>query len=112
MITPVSVPTRRASKRSCDRAKVRQQSARAAICRRPDTINSPSGAYLSLYGTGIAGRSSLDAVRCAIGGTSLPVGYAGPTGGWPGLDQVNVRLTAAVKANLGQRINLAAACHL
>jgi hypothetical protein len=33
MSAPVSVTTRRASKWSCDRAKVRPQSARAAICR-------------------------------------------------------------------------------
>src|SRR3954470_14024158 len=37
--TPTSVPTRRASKWPYDRARVRPQSARAAICRRPDMTN-------------------------------------------------------------------------
>jgi uncharacterized protein (TIGR03437 family) len=56
--------------------------------------------YLTLYGTGIRGRSSLDAVRCQIGDVSLPVEYAGPAGaGMAGLDQVNVRLTPAVSAH-------------
>ncbi len=52
MSTPVSVPTRGASKWSCDRAKVRPQSARDAICRRPDTTGSPSGgsSFIPLWG--------------------------------------------------------------
>jgi uncharacterized protein (TIGR03437 family) len=54
--------------------------------------------YLVLYATGIRNRSSLENVRCIIGGTSLPVEYAGPNGsGMPGLDQVNVRLTSDLK---------------
>jgi uncharacterized protein (TIGR03437 family) len=54
--------------------------------------------YLILYATGLRNRSSLASVRCTIGGTSLPVEYAGPEGsGILGLDQVNVRLTAALK---------------
>src|SRR5688572_13554939 len=43
MSTPTLVPARRASRWSCDRAKVRRHSARAAICRRPATTSSPSG---------------------------------------------------------------------
>jgi uncharacterized protein (TIGR03437 family) len=54
--------------------------------------------YLVLYATGIRNRSSLENVRCTIGGTSLSVEYAGPNGsGMPGLDQVNLRLTPDVK---------------
>src|SRR6202035_5883378 len=45
--TRTSVPTRRVSKWPCDRARVRPQSARAAICRRPVTTNSPNGALSS-----------------------------------------------------------------
>ncbi len=45
--TPTSVPTRRVSKWPCDRARVRPQSARAAICRRPGTTSSPNGALSS-----------------------------------------------------------------
>jgi uncharacterized protein (TIGR03437 family) len=54
--------------------------------------------YLILYATGIRNRSSLANVRCTIGGISIPVEYAGPEGsGVPGLDQVNLRLTPALK---------------
>jgi len=55
-------------------------------------------AYLVLYATGIRNRSSLANLQVAIGATNVPVEYAGPEGsGIPGLDQVNVRLTTAVK---------------
>jgi uncharacterized protein (TIGR03437 family) len=47
---------------------------------------------LALYGTGIRGRSSLEAVTCTIGGVTVPVLYAGPQPEFPGLDQVNVAL--------------------
>lgn len=49
-------------------------------------------AVLVLYGTGIRGRSALDKVTCTIGSADAPVLYAGPHGGSPGLDQVNVVL--------------------
>jgi hypothetical protein len=61
MSTPVSVPTRRASRWSCDRAKVRPQSARAVICRRLVTTNSRN-AVLSSFLWGIL---RLPAVRHA-----------------------------------------------
>ena len=48
--------------------------------------------YVSFYGTGIRGRSSLAAVSLTIGGVIAPVLYAGPQGTYPGLDQVNVAL--------------------
>ena len=55
-------------------------------------------AYLVLYATGIRNRSSLANVQCTIGGIGVPVEYAGPEGsGIPGLDQVNLRLTSALK---------------
>jgi uncharacterized protein (TIGR03437 family) len=53
--------------------------------------------YLILYATGIHNGSSLANVRVTIGGTNLPVEYAGPSGAVPGLDQVNVRLTSALQ---------------
>jgi len=54
--------------------------------------------YLIAYATGIRNRSSLANARTTIGGISVPVEYAGPEGsGVPGLDQVNVRLTPALK---------------
>lgn len=44
--------------------------------------------YLSLFGTGIRGAG--DAVTVSIQGVNAPVAYAGPQGGFAGLDQVNV----------------------
>jgi len=48
--------------------------------------------FVSFYGTGIRGRSSLADVSVTIGGESCPVKFAGPQGKIPGLDQVNVAL--------------------
>ena len=54
--------------------------------------------YLILYATGVRNRSSLANVQVTIGGISVPVEFAGSEGsGVPGLDQVNVRLTSALK---------------
>jgi len=53
--------------------------------------------YLILYATGIRNHSSLANVQCTIGATTLPVEYAGPSGAVPGLDQVNISLTSALK---------------
>jgi uncharacterized protein (TIGR03437 family) len=49
--------------------------------------------YLTLYGTGIRNRTSLENVSCTIGGISVPVLYAGAQPEFAGLDQVNVTLT-------------------
>ena len=46
--------------------------------------------YLSLYGTGIRGFSSLSAVTVTIGGIAVPVLGAAAQSQFPGLDQVNV----------------------
>jgi uncharacterized protein (TIGR03437 family) len=51
-------------------------------------------AVLILYGTGIRGFTSMDNVRCTIGGVSAPILYAGPQNTFAGLDQVNVQLPA------------------
>jgi uncharacterized protein (TIGR03437 family) len=48
--------------------------------------------YLILFGTGIRHRASLGDVKVAIGGTAVPVLYAGEQGSFAGLDQVNVAL--------------------
>jgi len=50
--------------------------------------------FLSLFGTGIRGRSSLANVVVTIGGVSATVLFAGAQGEFPGLDQVNVVLPA------------------
>ncbi len=69
----------------------------------PITVNSSNGAQtiLELFGTGIRGASSQAAITCTVGGTPAQVLYAGPQNVYPGLDQVNVVLPAAI-ANQGQ----------
>jgi len=77
--------------------------------------------YLLLYGTGIRGRRGLSDVTLAIGGTTVPVTYAGPQNQYEGLDQinagplprslqgrgeVNVSLTVDGKAANGGTINI------
>ena len=57
--------------------------------------------YVSLYGTGIRGRSGLGGVSLTSGGASLPVTYAGPQPTYPGLDQVNAQLDPSL-AGSGQ----------
>ncbi|MBK9166861.1 MAG: hypothetical protein IPM24_05280 [Bryobacterales bacterium] len=45
--------------------------------------------YLTLFGTGIRGRSGLAGVTVTLGGQNVPVLYAGEQGEFLGLDQVN-----------------------
>ena len=51
---------------------------------------------LTLYGTGIRGRSSLAAVTAKIGGLDAAVQYAGVQPQYTGLDQVNVPIPRAL----------------
>ena len=62
----------------------------------PIAIGVDTPIYLSFYGTGIRGRSSLSNVAVTIGGVSAQVLYAGPQGTYPGLDQVNVGLPVSL----------------
>ena len=55
--------------------------------------------YLTLYGTGIRGRSALSNVSVTIAGVSVPVLYAGPTPNFIGLDQVNVPLVLSLRGS-------------
>jgi uncharacterized protein (TIGR03437 family) len=52
-----------------------------------------------LYGTGIRGRGRLDSAACTVGGAAAPVLYAGPQGGFAGLDQVNVLLPRSLRGS-------------
>ena len=52
--------------------------------------------FLSLFATGVRGRSSLDNVRAIIGGIEASVSYAGDQGGFSGLDQINIELPRAL----------------
>lgn len=58
----------------------------------------PSGTevVLTLYGTGIRGRSSLAGVTVQIGGMDAHVDYAGAQSQFAGLDQVNVVIPRAL----------------
>jgi len=47
---------------------------------------------LVLYGTGLRGRVVLSQVSATIGGTAVPVAFAGAQNEFPGLDQVNVTI--------------------
>jgi len=53
--------------------------------------------YLSFYGTGIRGASSLDNVSVKIGNVTLKPTYAGPQSQTPGLDQINVPLGLSLR---------------
>lgn len=46
--------------------------------------------FLSLFGSGIRGRTALANVTATVGGVAVPVTYAGLQGGFVGLDQVNL----------------------
>jgi uncharacterized protein (TIGR03437 family) len=50
----------------------------------PDTV------VVEFFGTGVRHVSSLSAISAQINGQNLAVQYAGPQGGYTGLDQVNV----------------------
>jgi len=53
----------------------------------PIDIASPDQVYLVLAATGLGSANSATAT---IGETTAQVLYAGPQGGWPGLDQLNI----------------------
>jgi uncharacterized protein (TIGR03437 family) len=48
--------------------------------------------FLILFGTGLRNRSSLANVKTQIGGTDVPVAFAGAQGTLTGLDQINLLL--------------------
>lgn len=52
--------------------------------------------FLTLYGTGVRGRSSLAAVTAKVGGVNARVDYAGPQSQYVGLDQVNILVPPAL----------------
>lgn len=69
--------------------------------------SSTDQAYLFIFGTGIqaAGTSG---VKVTIGGSALPVSYAGAQGGFVGLDQVNALLPQSLKGKGNVNINVTA----
>jgi uncharacterized protein (TIGR03437 family) len=64
----------------------------------PTPIDVSTGTvFITFYGTGIRGRSSLSNVSCNIGGVNAMVVYAGDQVQFPGLDQVNVQIPASLQ---------------
>jgi uncharacterized protein (TIGR03437 family) len=63
----------------------------------PIVLGADTPIYVSFYGTGIRGRSSLSNVHLTIGGTDVPVQFAGAQTTYPGLDQVNVQLPLSLR---------------
>jgi len=74
----------------------------------PIALGVDTPVYLTLYGTGIRGRSSLDKVTVNIGGMALPVSFAGPAPGYTGLDQVNVALPLSLRGAGAVNVTLTA----
>jgi uncharacterized protein (TIGR03437 family) len=64
-------------------------------------------AYLLLFGTGLQAAAT-GGVEVFVDGIYLPVQYAGPQGGYAGLDQVNVRLPAFLRGMDNVTIQLTA----
>lgn len=62
------------------------------VARPLDISDSRNEYFLVLFGTGLRGRGSLDAVSAQIGGLNAPVLFAGAQGDFAGLDQVNLHL--------------------
>ncbi len=62
-----------------------------------DLGSATDAVYLSLYGTGIRGRSSLASVTATIGGVAVSVRYAGAQLEFPGLDQLNLQLDPSLR---------------
>ncbi|HEY2014876.1 MAG TPA: hypothetical protein VGH38_15320, partial [Bryobacteraceae bacterium] len=65
----------------------------------PINLGVDTPVYVTFYGTGIRGRSSLANVSVSIDGTVSPVLYAGPSPGFVGLDQVNVSVPLTLRGS-------------
>ena len=76
--------------------KVYTVNSAGAVVARPVSLGSATDkAYLIIFGTGLQAAGTAG-VKVTVGGISIPVQYAGPQGGFVGLDQVNVRLPASL----------------
>lgn len=72
----------------------------------PIDVTGNAPVYLTLYGTGIRNRSSLDNVLVTINGVAVPVLYAGPQPTFAGLDQINVQLTPDLRGSGASNIEV------
>ncbi len=71
-----------------------------------DLSNTSEQVFLLLYGTGFRNRTSLSNAVATFGGTEAPLLYAGPQGGFVGLDQLNVRIPASLRGRGDVSINV------
>jgi uncharacterized protein (TIGR03437 family) len=62
-----------------------------------DLSNENEAVYLLLFGTGLRQRSAQQNVVAQLGGSNLPVQYAGAQGGLVGLDQINLQLPRSLQ---------------
>lgn len=67
-----------------------------------DTSLTSDDLYLVLFGTGIRYRSTLSSINAQIGGYDAQVVYAGAQGDFVGLDQLNLRIPAALASASGE----------
>ncbi|MFM8395829.1 MAG: DUF1566 domain-containing protein, partial [Acidobacteriota bacterium] len=67
-----------------------------------DTTQATDDLYLILFGTGLRYRSALSSITAQIGGHDAQVLYAGAQGGFVGLDQLNLRIPAALATASGE----------
>jgi uncharacterized protein (TIGR03437 family) len=77
---------------------------------KPIDLGSATGeVYLELFGTGIRGRNALTDVLVSVGGVSVTPQYAGAQPQYPGMDQVNIPLPAALAGRGSLTIDLSVA---
>ena len=67
-----------------------------------DTSLTSDDLYLVLFGTGLRYRSALSSITARIGGHDAQVVYAGAQGDFVGLDQLNLRIPAALASASGE----------
>jgi uncharacterized protein (TIGR03437 family) len=65
----------------------------------PIVLDSNSTVTLVLFGTGIRNRTLVSNVVANIGGTNVPVFYAGPQPSYEGFDQINVNLPVGLSGS-------------
>ncbi len=83
-------------------------SSNGAITATPISLGSATDqVFLILYGTGIAGAGTAN-TKVTINGVNATVLYAGPQGGSPGLDQVNVLIPASLAGKGNVNLQLTA----
>jgi uncharacterized protein (TIGR03437 family) len=63
----------------------------------PIPIPDNATTFVMLFATGVRNRTSLDNVNATFNGIAVPVTYAGPVAGIPGLDQITMQLIPALR---------------